>query len=292
MAYSMTGFARYETEICGESAVIEISSVNHRFLDVSFRLPNQWTVLESSLRDTVKDLLSRGKVSINIRHGRSLGVAPKIRLDTERARFYIEAARGLMHLMSSTDALSLDSLIALEGVIVPEEEELDLEEIGFQLVEALKIAVSRLNEVRAKEGLALGSAISEHLGTLDKLVDNVGKRAPELLSLHDEKLRRRILEINAEVGVKEERLAMEVALMADRMDVTEELVRFRAHMVHARDIMASAGPIGRDMNFLVQEMLREANTLGSKLRDVEASRDIIEIKTEIEKIREQIQNLE
>ena len=130
MAYSMTGFARYETEIGGESAVIEISSVNHRFLDLSFRMPNQWAVLEASLRDAVKDLLSRGKVFVNIRYGRSLGVAPRIRLDSERAHFYIEAARGLMHLMSSTDSLSLDTLISLEGVIVPEEEELDLETIG------------------------------------------------------------------------------------------------------------------------------------------------------------------
>ncbi len=292
MAYSMTGFARYETEIGGESAVIEISSVNHRFLDLSFRMPNQWAVLEASLRDAVKDLLSRGKVFVNIRYGRSLGVAPRIRLDSERAHFYIEAARGLMHLMSSTDSLSLDTLISLEGVIVPEEEELDLETIGSQLVEALKTAVARLNEVRAKEGLALTAAISEHLRVLNGLMDKVEKRAPALLALYDEKLRRRVLDINAEVGVKEERLAMEVAMMADRMDVTEELVRFRAHMVHAHDMLADDRPAGRDMNFLVQEMLREANTLGSKLRDVEASRDIIEIKTEIEKIREQIQNLE
>jgi len=288
----MTGFTRYETEVHGESAVIEISSVNHRFLDLSFRLPNQWAILEPNLRDIAKNLLSRGKVSVNIRYGKSLGVSPKIRLDKDRAHLYIEAARELMHLMSSTNGLSLDALIALDGIFVPVEEEPDLDHICAILGEALKKAVAQLNEVRAKEGAALITAMYEHLETLVRLLEKVEKRAPELLMLYDEKLRRRMAEINAEVGVKEERLAMEVAVMADRMDVTEELVRFKAHTVHARDIMAGSGPMGRDLNFLVQEMLREANTLGSKLRDVEAGRDIIEIKTEIEKIREQIQNLE
>jgi uncharacterized protein (TIGR00255 family) len=153
-------------------------------------------------------------------------------------------------------------------------------------------SLEQLNEARAKEGAALIEAITGHLKVLEELIGKIEKRAPELLALYDEKLRQRITEINAEVGVKEERVAMEVAMMADRMDVTEELVRFRAHVEHARDMSAANASMGRDMNFLVQEMQREANTLGSKLRDVEVSRDIIEIKTEIEKIREQTQNLE
>ncbi|NLV46357.1 MAG: YicC family protein [Candidatus Hydrogenedentes bacterium] len=292
MAFSMTGFARQETEISGETAVIEISSVNHRFLDLSLRLPSQWSILEPALRDIVKTLISRGKVYICVRHGRSLGIAPPVRLDVERAGAYIEAARELMHLMRSTDSMSLDTLIALDGVITPMEEEVDLEKVKEQLSAAIRTALLQLNEVRAKEGAALLAAIAEHLRSLDSLVCRVEKRAPELLTLYEEKLRQRIADINAEVGVKEERLSMEVAMMADRMDVTEELVRFRAHIAHAHDILASEGPVGRDLNFLVQEMQREANTLGSKLRDVEVSRDTIEIKTEIEKIREQVQNLE
>ncbi len=288
----MTGFARYETTIGMESAVLEISSVNHRFLDLSFRLPSQWALLEPELRDIVKDFLSRGKVFVNVRYGKSLGNSPPVRLDQERARVYIEAARQLMHLMSSTESMSLDTLIALDGVIVPVEEETDLENTCTVLGEALKKAMAQLNETRAREGIALLTAIQEHLQSLERLIEKVEKRAPELLTLYDKKLRCRIAEINEEVGVKEERLAMEVAIMADRMDVTEELVRFKAHIDHAKDILAVEGPMGRDMNFLVQEMLREVNTLGSKLRDVEVSRDIIEMKTEIEKIREQVQNLE
>lgn len=292
MASSMTGFARIEALVGGENAVIEVSSVNHRFLDMSFRLPSQWTVLEPALREIVKEQLSRGKVFVSVRYGRSLGVAPPVRLDTARARLYIDAARELMHLMSSTDSLSLDTLITLDGVITPAEEEVDLEQIQEMLGESLKKALLQLNDVRNKEGAALIAAIEEHLQVLSGLVSKIEKRAPEIVSLYQEKLKLRIAEINAEINVKEERLAMEVAMMADRTDVTEELVRFRAHITHANDILASSGPMGRDLNFLVQEMQREANTLGSKLRDVEVSRDIIEIKTEIEKIREQAQNLE
>lgn len=292
MAFSMTGFARHETEILGETTVIEIGSVNHRFLDATFRLPNQWSVLESTLRDIVKSLVSRGKITICVRCGRSLGVAPPVRLDVDRANTYIEAARKLMHLMRSTDSLSLDALISLDGVIIPIEEETDMGKVEEQLSAALKTALTQLNEARAKEGAVLLAAIDEHLRNLEGQLRKVEKRAPELLAIYEEKLRQRIADINSEIGVKEERLAMEVAMMADRMDVTEELVRFRAHIVHARDIIASEGPVGRDLNFLVQEMQREANTLGSKLRDVEVSRDTIEMKTEIEKIREQVQNLE
>lgn len=292
MALSMTGFARNEATIGGETAVIEVSSVNHRFLDLSFRLPSPWTVLEPALRDIVKGMVSRGKVFVSVRYRRSLGMAPPVRLDADRARSYIEAARELMHLMSSTDSLSLDALISLDGVMAPLEEEIDLAYIQEQLGAALAGALVQLNEVRSKEGAALVADIEAHLHSLACMIDKVERRAPDILSLYEEKLRQRIADINAEVGMKEERLSMEVAMMADRMDVSEELVRFRAHLVHAKDILASGAPVGRDMNFLVQEMQREANTMSSKLRDVEVSRDAIEIKTAIEKIREQIQNLE
>jgi uncharacterized protein (TIGR00255 family) len=292
MPYSMTGFARTEALVGGETAVIEISSVNHRFLDMSFRLPGQWATLEPFLRDIVKERLGRGKVFISVRYGKSLGVAPPVRLDSERAVTYIEAARELMHLMRSTDSLSLDALISLDGVMTPIEGDIDLEVIQKSLSEALIKSLEQLNDARAREGSVLIEAVGGHLKVLEALISRIEKRAPELLALYDDKLRQRIAEINAEIGVKEERLAIEVAIMADRMDVTEELVRFKAHVQHAKDMLASGVPVGRDMNFLVQEMQREANTLGSKLRDVEVGRDTIEIKTEIEKIREQIQNLE
>lgn len=292
MAYSMTGFARTEVEILGRTTVIELSSVNHRFLELYFRLPGPWAAVEPALREVVKGKITRGKITVSIRYGQGVGVAPPLQVDEDRARQYIEAARTLMHLMRSTDSLSLDRLISLEGVITVPEEDMSLGTVPLELSNALSSALDILNEARLREGTALLHAIEEHINTLEQLIDTIADRAPELLAAYEAKLRQRIQELNAEAGIKEERIALEVAIMADRMDITEELVRFKAHLCHAKDLLHTDGSVGRDLNFLVQEMQREANTLGSKLRDVLVSRLIVDIKTEIEKIREQVQNIE
>lgn len=292
MACSMTGFARSEVLINGEKTTIELSSVNHRFLELSFRLPGQWSVLEVPLREIVRRHLVRGKINISIRPGKALTSSVPLYIDTDRARQYVDASRQLMHLMSSTDALTLDKLISLDGVLAPDEDSHDLEEIQKQLEQGLEEALQQLSAMRAREGDLLLEALHTHLNDLESGLARIEERAPQLVLAYEEKLRQRVAEISMEVGVKEERLAMEVALMADKMDVTEELVRFRAHVVHGRELLKQDGPVGRDLNFLVQELQREANTLGSKLRDVEVSRDVIEMKTEIEKMREQLQNLE
>lgn len=292
MPCSMTGFARTEVMVNGGQTTIEISSVNHRFLEISIRLPGQWSALESSLRELMRGRIVRGKINVSIRLGKTLSSAAPIFVDTDRARQYIDASRKLMHLMSSTDSLTLDKLITLDGVVVSDEESPDLEVVLEQLSVGLEEALNQLSAMRSREGALLVEALHGHLNDLEKNLARIEERAPRLVLAYEEKLRQRIAEINLEAGVKEERLAMEVALMADRMDVTEELVRFRAHVLHCRELLNAEGSVGRDLNFLVQELLREANTLGSKLRDVEVSRDVIEIKTEIEKLREQLQNLE
>ncbi|MCK5861419.1 MAG: YicC family protein [Candidatus Hydrogenedentes bacterium] len=292
MAKSMTGFARNTASIAGKTVTIEISSVNHRFLDCSIRLPGPWVSIETSLRECIKKHVSRGKLNVFVRHGRGTGITPPIHLDQERAMQYIEASRKLMHEMRSTDALSLNTLITLDGVMSTVEEEPDMKAVENILASALEEALGQLNDMRAREGNALVEALSQHLKALHKSMTRVEERASELTASHEERLRRRMEEINAEVGVKEERLAMEVAVMAERMDVTEELVRLKAHIEHAHDIMAADSAIGRDLNFLTQEMQREVNTLGAKLRSVDTSRDIIEMKGEVEKFREQVQNIE
>ncbi len=292
MAQSMTGFARVAAVIGGETATIEISSVNHRYLECTFRLPGQWMTVETALRDIVKAQVARGKVHVSVRYGRGAGVVPPVTLDKERAAQYIDFARELMHMMRSTESLSLNTLIALDGVMRPADEETDLEEVQCLLGKALQEALSQLNEMRAAEGRRLIEAIEERLAVLEELTARVEARIPELAAAYEQRLRKRLADIQAEVNVKEDRLAMELAMMVDRMDVTEELVRLRAHIAHSRDIIAADGPVGRDLNFLVQELQREVNTLGAKLRDVETCRDNIEMKAEVEKIREQLQNLE
>ena len=292
MVKSMTGFARTTAALGDEAITIEISSVNHRFLDCSIRLPGPWALLETTLREIIKKHLSRGKVNVFVRQGRGAGSQPPIILDVERARQYIDASRALMHEMHSTDALSLNTLIALDGVITSADADQDMEAVESVLSKALENALTQLNEMRTREGTALVEALLQHIETLETSMMRVETRAPELVAAYQERLRKRMEEINAEVGVKEERLAMEVAVMAERMDVTEELVRLKAHIKHAREIIATDGAIGRDLNFLTQEMQREVNTLGSKLRGVDTCRDIIEMKGEVEKFREQLQNIE
>lgn len=292
MVCSMTGYARATTVIGGETATIEVTSVNHRYLDCSFRLPNQWIMAEPALREIVKGHVSRGKIHVSVRYGRSAGVLPPVRLDKERAGQYIEYARELVHIMRSTESLSLNTLITLDGVMTPVEEEPDLDEMQRLLGAALEEAMVQLDEMRRREGRVLLSALEHHLDVLDALALRVEKRAPEMLEAYEERLRQRIEEINAEINVKEERLALEVAMMADRADVTEELVRLKAHLVHAREMLQNDSPVGRDLNFLSQEMQREVNTLGAKMRGLETGRDILEMKTEVEKIREQLQNIE
>ncbi len=292
MARSMTGFARATATIGGETITIEVSSINHRFLDSSVRLPGQWAMVEPALRATIKKRLTRGKVNLFVRHGRGAGMAPPVRLDRERARQYIDASREIMHLMRSTDALSLNTLITLDGVMTSIEEEPDMEKIEEVLCAALEEALTQLNEMRAREGTALVEALTSHLAALSEKVAQVEAQSEELVAAYQERLRHRMEEINAEVGVKEERLAMEVAVMAERMDVTEELVRLKAHIAHAHEIIATDGAIGRDLNFLTQEMQREVNTLGAKLRGVDTCRNVIDMKCEVEKFREQLQNIE
>ncbi len=292
MVRSMTGYARSTTTIGNETVTIETTSVNHRYLDCTFRLPNQWAMAEPALRDIVKKHVTRGKIHISVRYGRGSGNASAIRLDLVRAQQYIDHARELTHLMRSTEALSLNTLISLDGVMTPTEEELDLEETQRLLGEALEEAMTLLNEMRSREGAVMRDALLQHLDVMDRLAEQITARAPEMLQAYEERLRLRIEEINAEINVKEERLALEVAMMADRADVTEELVRLKAHIVHGRDILLNGGAIGRDLNFLTQEMQREVNTLGAKMRGLETGRDILEMKTEIEKIREQLQNIE
>ena len=292
MVRSMTGYARSTTTIGNETVTIETTSVNHRYLDCTFRMPNQWAMAEPALRDIIKKHVTRGKIHVSVRYGRGSGNAQPVRLDAERAQQYIDYARELTHLMRSTESLSLNTLITLDGVMTTAEEEPDLEETQRLLGEALEEAMTALDEMRAKEGAAMRDALLQHLDVLERLAAKIAERAPEMLQAYEERLRQRIEEINAEINVKEERLALEVAMMADRADVTEELVRLKAHIVHGREILVNGGPIGRDLNFLAQEMQREVNTLGAKMRGLETGRDILEMKTEIEKIREQLQNIE
>jgi uncharacterized protein (TIGR00255 family) len=288
----MTGFGRAITAYAEEQIAVEVSAVNHRFLESSFRMPPAWACLEVPLRELVKQAITRGKINISVRREYGPSGRVRIRLDEEVAAHYVAASRRLAEVLNTSEELSLDRLVTLEGVFIHEDAAQDIEAVQAMLEAALGEALRAFNQARDNEGAALLRDMSARLDAIEASVVRVEARFPEISVLYLARLTERVRELTVEANVKEERVAVEVAMMADRMDVTEETVRLRAHLEHGRALFRSSEPVGRDLNFLVQEMGREINTMGSKIRDVEAAREVLLMKSELEKLREQIQNIE
>lgn len=292
MARSMTGFARVAGELEGEALVVELTAVNHRFLDSSFRLPYAWAALESPLKDLVKKHVSRGKLNISFRRDRGPAGRPNIKCDHDVAKQYIDASRELSHLMSSTEALSLNTLVRMEGVFFQEEETADLDRLRDGLERILLEGLTQLNATRETEGAALAEDIQARIGELREALTVIEVRLPELEKNHEERLRSRVRDLNEEAGLSQDRLLVEVALLAEKGAINEEVVRLKAHFDHVLQLLASAEPVGRDLDFLCQEIQREINTVGSKLRDLSVTREVLRMKSQLEKLREQAQNIE
>ena len=292
MTRSMTGFGRVTADIDDESVTIEVNAVNHRFLECTFRLPGVWASLENDLRNVVKSLVSRGKVTVSIRRGRGTTARTSIQFDQKNAQQYIDASRGLAKLMNSTEALSLDVLAQMDGVFFQEETEQDLGRAKEALTAAVTDALIQLNQARELEGQALEADIAERIAEMRDALSVVEARLPDLATAYVDRLKERVAELNVDTGMREERLAMEIALMADKMDVNEEVVRLNSHFEQTLNLLAQPEPVGRDLNFLSQELQREINTLGSKLRDMDVTREVLRLKAELEKLREQAQNIE
>ena len=292
MTRSMTGFGRVSADIDSENVTIEVTTVNHRFLECSFRMPNSWAALEIPLRNVAKSLISRGKLNVSIRRSRGPMGSPVIHFDMENAKQYMDASRELARMMNSTGALSLDTLAQLDGVFYQEEQEQDLESVREQLCEAFSVALEQLNVARTQEGESLARDITERINEMQDAVAIIETRLPELSRDYETRIRTKVAELIAETNLTEDRLAIEIALMADKMDVNEEVVRLKSHFEQVLALLTQAEPIGRDLNFLSQELQREINTLGSKLRDLDVTREVLRLKAELEKLREQAQNIE
>ncbi len=292
MVRSMTGFGKASCEYAGGTISIELSSVNHRYLDSSLRLPSEWSSLDPVLRDALKERLSRGKINVSVSRNRNSGDARQIRLDRDVADQYIRVAKELGDLLESTEPLSLQTLAQFENIFTYEEGEEDLDKAKEVLVKLLGDAVSHLDAMRETEGKALARDLSLRIGLIRESVQAIEERLPALNEVFAERLRARIEELGQDTGIAEERIAMEVALMAEKGDVTEEVVRLKSHLDHAEELLRSDEPVGRKLNFLSQEVQREINTLGAKVRDTDVIRQVLQMKSELERIREQIQNIE
>lgn len=290
MIKSMTGFGSAEGAV-GEARVsVEIRSVNHRFFNPSVKLPSELSRWEPEVRESLRRGVARGHVTLMARIDRHR--AEDTRIDELRFGAYVEQVRRLSERFGLEGPLDAAAILRLPDVIAPADDM--LEGTANELVEIVDRAVAALDAMRAAEGARLVRYLNERLLVIERAVERIAERAPQRLVEQRDRLRATIEDLAAGVGVDDQRLAQEIAILADRLDVSEEVSRFHSHLTAFRGTLSAAPPdgVGKRLGFLLQEMLREANTTGSKASDASILQDVISIKEELERIREQVENLE
>jgi uncharacterized protein (TIGR00255 family) len=290
---SMTGFGRAEVQLRDGLVVAEVRSVNSRHLDVRMRLPRDLTGLEPQVRQRIGPLFRRGQVEVGVRLSRDAESGAQIEIDREAARRYAEAAEELRRsLPVEGSGVSVAALLSLPGVARLSEPELDPEAAGAALLDAVAAAAEEAAEMRGREGAALERELRSRLGGVLERVGAVEARSHEVKKSQRERLVKRLAALAPEIELDPARLEQEVVLYVDRMDVTEETVRLRSHCEQFSEALTTEGPVGRKLEFILQEMGRETNTIGSKASDGPIAREVVELKAELEKLREQVLNVE
>ena len=288
---SMTGCGNGRAVQNGWEVTAELKTVNHRFLDISLRLPRNLAFLEQATREALGRGLKRGHVEVYL-NVRSISEGTRqVETDTALARGYAAAAEAISAATGIEGRLSVKDLMEMEGVVTLTEAEMDQDAVIRACGEALEEAVAQVNAMRAREGAHLKEDLEQHLEIAALLRKKILERAPAVVTEYKAKLENRISQMGI-TAAEPQRLAQEVALMADRCAIDEELARLESHMTQMRRYLAAEGEIGKKMDFLIQEMNREANTIGSKASDAEIAQRVVDLKSEIEKMREQIQNVE
>ena len=290
--YSMTGYGRGTASLDGRELTIELKSVNNRFLDIGMKLPRQLSFLEDSLRKLLNDALSRGHVDVFVNYRNLRSDAKTVRVDEALLKAYLAAARESAKELDLVDDLTLSRALSLPDVttILPADE--DQEALAKLGEAAMTMAIEGLKAMRRKEGERLKLDLAARMDTMTGYAEAIEQRAPAVAEEYRTKLTARVEELLGETEVDRARLATEVAIFADRAAIDEEIVRLNTHLVHFRELLEASEPVGRKMDFLVQEMNRECNTIGSKANDGELTSIVLLCKAEIEKLREQIQNIE
>lgn len=290
--YSMTGFGKGTCAVDGREMTVELKSVNNRFLDISMRLPRSLSQLEEPFRRALQQRLSRGHIDVFVNYRNTRSDARAVRLDTPLMEAYVQQARKAAEALSLTDDLALSRVLSLPDVteIVPaDEDEEALLSLGEQ---AVQLAIDALLKMRLGEGERLKQDLHSRIERMEEYAAAIEKRAPGVAEDYRKKLTERIEEMVKDTEVDRSRLATEIALFADRAAIDEEIVRLKSHLVHFNELLEVQEPAGRKMDFLIQEMNRECNTIGSKANDAALTDLVLLCKAEIEKLREQIQNIE
>ncbi len=289
---SMTGYGKGVVSKDGRELTVELKSVNHRFLDVSMRLPRVLSCIEDTLRTTIAARLARGHVDVFVNYRNTRDDAKTVRIDNTLLCAYVTAAKTANTVLALQDDLTLSNVLRLPDVteIVPADEDNDA--LIALAKDAASFALDALIEMRIAEGGRLRTALSAGVDAMDAYREEILARAPFVAEEYRKKLNDRIEAVLSDTEIDRARLATEVALFADRCCIDEELVRLKSHIAQFRAYLDATEPVGRNMDFIVQEMNRECNTIGSKANDAALTKSVLACKAEIEKLREQIQNVE
>lgn len=289
---SMTGYGRAQKILNGRDILVEIRSVNHRYYEYSSRIPRTYNYIDEKLKVLLKQKISRGKIDVNVTINNIEGKDTEIAINKGAALGYISALRGVAEELGVKDDITLSKLIKLPDIFniqkTPDDEEQiwkDVEEVTFE-------AIDKFVEMRSVEGEKLRSDVLEKSQLILDMVAEVEKFSPQTVENYRERLYRKISDILDSKDIDQQRILTEAAIFAEKIAVDEETVRLRSHISQLRDMMDSKDPIGRKLDFLVQEMNREVNTIGSKAQDLNITKLVVDMKAELEKIREQIQNIE
>lgn len=292
MIKSMTGFGRCEITENDRKYTVEMKSVNHRYLDVNIKMPKKLNFFESAIRAELKNYISRGKVDVFITYEDFTENNTTIRYNKEVATEYLKYLKEMAEDFQLDNDIRVSTLSRYPEVFTMEEQTMDEEELWKGLQKAIKGAAESFVQTRIAEGENLRNDLIQKLDNMLGMVDFISERSPQIISEYREKLLNKIQDLLGAVQVDENRLLTEVTIFADKVCVDEEIVRLRSHIETTKKTLLEGGSIGRKLDFIAQEMNREANTTLSKSNDLEISNVAIELKTEIEKVREQIQNIE
>ena len=292
MINSMTGYGKGEAQVDNVALTVEIRSVNHRYADITVKLPRTLLAVENEIRRQVGQVLRRGKIDVFVTFGQTEEVTVVPVLNRPLAQAYHDLFTRLRNELGLSGGVTLEFLAAQRDVILLREAESSAEAVQGSLMTAMERALDQLVAMRRVEGEATANDLRERLDLLETWLGTVEQRAPLIPQEWQGKLMERLARLQQNLEWDPQRVAQEIAIYADRCDISEELVRFRSHLGQFRAMFDDAEPVGRRMDFLVQELNREVNTMGSKSNDAELTRAVVAMKAELEKVREQVQNVE
>ena len=292
MIKSMTGCGHAQKTIHGRDITVEIRSVNHKFFDFSVKTPRGCSFVEEAVRGFVKERVARGKIDVYVTILNAGDTPAQVELNESLAAGYVKALRELGEKFGLIDDISVSTVARYTDIFTVKKPEQDEDEVRADVLTVLEEAVEGFLTMRETEGQKLREDILGRVDTILQLVEQIERLSPQTLEAYKERLRAKIEELKGDAAIDEQRLLTEIAIFADKIAVDEETVRLRSHIGQVRQMLDSGEAVGRKLDFIVQEMNREANTIGSKAQNSEIAHTVVAVKAEIEKIREQVQNIE